>query len=80
MLVEVNTKQELKMTTDDLTRTIKKFTAENGRGPNSIDELQGALASELHTSVSDADVMEELRKAVEVGIVGTDGNGCFVVL
>ena len=67
------------MTTDDLTRTIKKFTADKGRGPHSIREFQESLASEINTSVSDADVREELGKAVEAGVVGTDGNGCFVV-
>ena len=67
------------MTTDDLIRAIKKFTAENGRGPNSIQELQESLVAELNTSVSDTNVRDELGKAVQVGIVGIDGNGCFVV-
>ena len=67
------------MTTDDLRRTIKKFTAEKGRGPNSITELQVALAAELKRTISDADVREELDKATQAGIVGIDDNGCFVV-
>ena len=67
------------MTTDDLIRTIKKFLAANGRGPNSLQELQEALKAELNTAISDADVREELGRATQVGIVGIDDNGCFVV-
>ena len=67
------------MTTDDLTRTIKKFSAANGRGPKSLQELHEILVSELNSPISDADVREELEKATQVGIVGIDDNGCFVV-
>lgn len=68
-----------KMTTDDLTRTIKKFTAANGRGPKSLQELHEALVAEFNKPISDDDVREELGKATQVGIVGIDDNGCFVV-
>lgn len=68
------------MTTDDLIRTIKKFTENNGRGPNSVSELQMALANELNTAIEDADLMDELEKAVSAGFVGRDAQGCFVVL
>ncbi len=68
------------MTTDDLIRTIKKFTVANGRGPNSVSELQMALANELNTAIADADLMDELEKVVSAGFVGRDGQGCFVVL
>ena len=68
------------MTTNDLTRVIKKFAIANGRGPNSIEELQEAMVSELNTSVSDVDVREELEKAIQVGIVGRDADGCLVAL
>ena len=67
------------MTTDDLTRTIKKFTAANGQGPKSLQELHEALVAELDKPISDAYVREELEKATQVGIVGIDDNGCFVV-
>lgn len=68
------------MTTDDLIRTIKAFTNANGRSPNSITELQMALANELNTAILDADLMDELEKAMSAGFVGRDGQGCFVVL
>ena len=68
-----------KMTTDDLTRTIKKFTAANGRGPKSLHELHEAVVADLNKPILDADVREELRKATQVGIVEVDDNGCFVV-
>ncbi len=67
------------MTTDDLTRTIRKFSAANGRGPKSLQELHEVLVAELNKPISDADVREELEKATQVGIVGIDDNGCFVV-
>lgn len=69
-----------KMTTDDLTRTIKKFTSANGRGPKSLQELHEALVAELNKPISDADVREELGKAVEGGFIGKDNEGCFIVL
>ena len=68
------------MTTDDLTSTIKKFTAANGRGPKSLQELHEALVAELNKPISDADVREELGKAVEDGYIGKDNAGNFVVL
>ena len=67
------------MTTDDLTRAIKSFTTANGRGPKSLQELHEAVAAGLNKPISDADVREELEKATQVGIVGIDDNGCFVV-
>ena len=67
------------MTTDDLTRTIKKFTAARNRGPNSLQELQAALMAELNIAISEAELREELDKATQVGIVGIDDAGCFVV-
>ena len=69
-----------KMTTDDLTRTIKKFTSANGRGPKPLQELHEALVAELNKPISDADVREELGKAVEGGFIGKDNEGCFIVL
>lgn len=68
------------MTTDDLTRTITKFTVSNGRGPNSVSELQAVLASELNAAIPDADLEDELEKAMAAGFVGRDNQGCFVVL
>ena len=68
------------MTTDDLTRTIKKFTDTNGRGPKSLQELHEALVADLNKPISDADVREELGKAVEGGFIGKDNEGCFIVL
>lgn len=68
-----------KMTTDDLIRAIKKFTVARKCGPKSLQELQEAVVAGLNRSVSDADVREELEKATQVGIVGIDDNGCFVV-
>lgn len=68
------------MTTDDLIRTIKAFTNANGRSPNSITELQAVLASELNTAIPDADLEDELEKAMAAGFVGCDNQGCFVVL
>ena len=67
------------MTTDDLTRAITMFTTANGRGPKSLKELQVAVVADLSTAISDADVREELEMATQVGIVGIDENGCFVV-
>ena len=67
------------MTTDDLTRTIKKFTAANNRGPNSLQELQVALKSELNTAISEDDVVEELDKAIQGGFITKDDNGNFFV-
>lgn len=68
------------MTTDDLIRTIKKFTEANGRGPSSNAELQMALANELNTPIADVDLMDELEKAVSAGFIGHDDKGCLVVL
>lgn len=68
------------MTTDDLTRTIKKFSVANGRGPKSLQELHEALVAELNKPISDADVREELGKAVDGGYIGKDNAGNFVVL
>ena len=68
------------MTTDDLTRTIKKFTVANGRGPNSVSEFQMALSNELNAAIADVDFMDELEKAVSAGFIGRDDQGCFVVL
>lgn len=68
------------MTTDDLTRTIKKFTAARKRGPNSIQELQEALVAELNTAMSDVDVIEELEVAMKNFFIGKDKDGNFVVL
>ena len=68
------------MTTDDLTRTIKKFTANNSRGPKSLQELQEALVAELNTAVSEAELLDELEKAEKGLFVGKDNAGNFVVL
>jgi len=68
------------MTTDDLTRTIKKFTAARKRGPNSLQELQEALVAELNGPISDADVREELGYAEQCGLIGKDSHGDFIVL
>ena len=68
------------MTTDDLTRTIKKFTDANGRGPNSIQELHEAVVAELNTTVSDVELLDELEKAEKCLFVGKDSGGNFVVL
>ena len=67
------------MTTDDLTRAIKGFSAKRGRGPNSTQELHEALVSELGTAVSEADMMDILEIAVTAGLVGKDGKGNFCV-
>ena len=68
------------MTTDDLTRTIKKFTAANRRGPNSFRELHEAVVAELNTPISEADLREELDKAEKGLFVGKDESGKYVVL
>ena len=68
------------MTTDDLTRTIKKFTAANGRGPKNLHELQEAVAAELNTAVSEAELLDELEKAEKDFFVGKNNDGNFVVL
>ena len=66
------------MTADDLTRTIKKFTEANGRGPRSVSELQMALAASLNVSVDEFDVRELLEVAESAGLVHVDSQGCFV--
>lgn len=68
------------MTTDDLTRVIKKFRSANGRGPTSLQELQEALVAELNTAVSEAELLDELEKAEKCLFVGKDSDGNFVVL
>ena len=65
------------MTTDDLIRTIKKFTVANGRGPNSVSELQMALASSIGVSVDEFDVREQLEVAISGGLVHVNDQGCF---
>lgn len=65
------------MTTDDLIRTIKKFTEANGRGPNSVSELQMALVSSLGVSVDEFDVRELLEVAISTGLVHVNAQGCF---
>lgn len=68
------------MTTDDLTRAIKKFTGVNGRGPKNLHELHEAVAAELNTAVSEAELLDELEKAEKGFFVGKDSDGNFVVL
>ena len=68
------------MTTDDLTRTIKSFTAARNRGPKSFTELQEAVAAELNTTVSGAELLDELEKAEKGLFVGKDRHGNFIVL
>ena len=77
---KTNENKASKMTTDDLTRAIKKFTAERKRGPNSIQELQEAVVAELNTAVSGAELLDELEKAEKGLFVGKDQNGNYVVL
>ena len=68
------------MTTDDLTRVIKKFMSANGRDPKSLQELHEALVAELNKPISDIDVRRELEMAIEGGFIGKDNEGCFIVL
>ena len=65
------------MTTDDLTRTITKFTVSNGRGPSSVSELQMVLVSSLGVRVDEFDVREQLEVAISGGLVHVNDQGCF---
>lgn len=66
------------MTTDDLIRTITKFTVSKGRGPSSVSELQMALVSSLGVRVDEFDVRRLLEVAMSGGVVHVNEQGCFV--
>ena len=67
------------MITDDLIRVIRKFIATSGRGP-SFKELRDMLVNELDSAVSEADLVEELDKAMQGGFIRKDDKGNFVDL
>ncbi len=68
------------MITDDIIRTIERFTAQRGRGPNSITELQESLVAELNTPVSDTSVISAVDDAQRAGFIGIDNRGCYTIL